>query len=68
MSEEDLATDDRRHRRPGTAAVVYWLAAGVLYVVLGVLFPPVFLLGFQQSLIFVFVITVLAPHVIARRR
>lgn len=68
MSEEELAESDPRSARGGRAAVAYWLAAGALYVALGVAYPPAFLLGFQESLIFVFVVTLLAPRVLRRFR
>lgn len=68
MSEEELAESDPRSAGGGRAAVAYWLAAGALYVALGVAYPPAFLLGFQESLIFVFVVTLLAPRVLRRFR
>jgi hypothetical protein len=45
---------------------VYWLLAGALYVVLGAWQPSVFLLGFQESLIYVLLVTLAAPYVIRR--
>lgn len=52
--------------RARRAAVVYWLVAALIYIGLGVLAPPVFLLGFQESLIYVFLVTLLAPRVLGR--
>jgi hypothetical protein len=45
---------------------VYWLLAGALYAVLGAWQPSWFLLGFQESLIYVLLVTLAAPHVIRR--
>ncbi len=66
----DLAPqpDPGTTRRRGRITVAYWLLAGLVYVLLGMLFPPAFLLGFQESIIFVFVVTALAPWVIRRIR
>jgi hypothetical protein len=68
MSAEDLPDDRKRRVGAGPAAVVYWLGAGAAYGVLGVLYPPAFLLGFQESLIFVFLVTLAGPHVLRRFR
>jgi hypothetical protein len=55
-------------RRPDVAGVVYWLVAGAIYVGLGVLSPPTFLLGFQEAALYVFLVTVLQPKVLRRLR
>ena len=60
----DAAT--ARDRRRGRVSVAYWLVAGAIYAVAGALYPPVFLLGFQESLLYVFGVTWLAPRVIRR--
>ncbi len=52
--------------RARRAAVIYWLVAALVYIGLGVLAPPLFLLGFQESLLYVFVVTLLAPRVLRR--
>ncbi len=54
--------------RSGRAAVVYWLVAGAIYIALGVAYPPAFLLGFQESIVFVLVVTAIAPRVLGRSR
>lgn len=46
--------------------MAYWLVAGAVYALLGVWQPSWFLLGFQESLLYVLVVTVAAPHVIRR--
>jgi hypothetical protein len=53
-------------RRSGRATIAYWLVAGVIYAALGAAYPPAFLLGFWESLIFVFAATALAPKVLGR--
>ncbi len=53
-------------RRQRIVSVVWWFVAGGVYAALGMLVPWVFLLGFWQSLIFVAIVTALAPRV-ARR-
>lgn len=54
--------------RSGRAAVVYWMIAGAVYIALGVAYPPAFLLGFQESVLFVLIVTALAPKVLGRFR
>ena len=44
------------------------VGTGCVYAALGVAYPPLFLLGFQESLLFVFGVTSLAPHVLRRLR
>jgi hypothetical protein len=39
-----------------------------IYIALGIWQPPVFLLGFQESLIYVFVATVVIGRIANRRR
>ena len=63
---ETPAPDRARSRRRGRVAVVYWLVAGLVYAMLGALYPPVFLLGFQEALIYVFIVTALQPWVVRR--
>jgi hypothetical protein len=65
---DTTASDATVTRRPGAVSVVYWLVAGAIYVCLGVLAPPIFLLGFQEALIYVFLVTVLQPKVLRRLR
>lgn len=52
--------------RRGRLAVAYWTAAVLLYALLGVFFQPFFLLGFWESLLYLFCATWLAgrllPH------
>lgn len=55
-------------RRRDVASVVYWLVAGAIYVGLGVMSPPTFLLGFQEAALYVFLATVLQPKVLRRLR
>lgn len=62
------APNERSTQSGGRRAVAYWLAAGAVYVALGVAYPPVFLLGFQESAVFVFLVTALAPMVVRRHR
>jgi hypothetical protein len=45
---------------------VYWLLAGAGYVALGAWQPAWFFLGFQESLIYVLLVTIAAPFVIRR--
>lgn len=52
--------------RHGRVAVTYWIVAGALYCVLGVLVPWMFLLGFWQSLLYVAGVTALQPVVMRR--
>ncbi|MDX6644741.1 MAG: hypothetical protein QOK40_468, partial [Miltoncostaeaceae bacterium] len=59
-------TPQSPQRAGGWRAVVYWLLAGAVYVVLGVWQPSWFLLGFQESLIYLVLVTLAAPHVIRR--
>lgn len=44
------------------------MVAGAIYAALGMAYPPAFLLGFQESILFVLVVTALAPRVLGRRR
>ena len=64
MPAPPLPATARRNR----LAVLYWAAAILLYAVLGVFFQPLFLLGFWESLPFLFGATWLAgrllPHAI----
>ncbi len=62
--DDPAAPDDPAVRRRGRVTVGYWLAAGAVYAGLGALYPPAFLLGFQESLAFVFVVTLLAPRIV----
>jgi hypothetical protein len=68
MPEQPPATDEPVSARSGRAAVTYWLVAGAIYVGLGVAYPPAFLLGFQESIVFVLVVTALAPRILRRFR
>lgn len=68
MHDETPATDATASRGAGRATVVYWLVAGAIYAALGAAFPPAFLLGFWESLLFVFAATVLAPKILRRSR
>lgn len=52
--------------RARRAAVVYWVTAAAIYIALGVLAPYAFLLGFQEALLYVFLVTILAPKVLRR--
>lgn len=62
MPAPSLPATVRRNR----LAVLYWAAAILLYAVLGVFFQPFFLLGFWESLLYLFCATWLAgrllPH------
>ena len=60
--------DAPKPARSGRAAVVYWLVAGAIYGALGIAYPPAFLLGFQESIVFVLIVTALAPKVLGRSR
>lgn len=66
MPQPTSLTSEPTPDRSGRAAVVYWLVAGAIYIGLGVAYPPAFLLGFQESIVFVLVVTVLAPKVLGR--
>lgn len=68
MPNETPPTDATASSGSGRARVVFWLVAGAIYAALGALFPPAFLLGFWESLLFVFVATVLAPKILRRFR
>ena len=57
---------DAKNRHRGRVSVVYWLVVGAIYAGAGALYPPVFLLGFQESLLYVLAVTWLAPRVIRR--
>lgn len=48
------------------AAVAYWTAAILLYAGLGALFPPLFLLGFWESIPALLAITWLAERLFPR--
>lgn len=67
MPDEPSSTPASQTARSGPRAVVYWCVAGVVYAGLGILSPPAFLLGFWESLLFVFIATVLMPKVVGRR-
>lgn len=47
-------------------AVAYWVGAVILYAVLGSFFQPLFLLGFWESLPFLFLVTLLAGRLFPR--
>lgn len=64
----DTTADATTKSRRDVAGVVYWLVAGAIYAGLGVLAPPIFLLGFQEALLYVFLVTVLQPRVLRRLR
>jgi hypothetical protein len=57
-------------RRPSTPrdrwAVAYWTTAVLAYAGLGAFFQPLFLLGFWESLPFVFAVTWLARRLFGR--
>ena len=57
-----------RRRRSGRADVVYWFVVGVIYIGLGIAAPPLFLLGFQESALYVFLAIVLQPRILRRFR
>ncbi len=65
--DETPPTHPSQPGRPGWPAVVYWCVAGTVYAALGIASPPAFLLGFWESLLFVFGATVLAPKILGRR-
>ena len=48
------------------AAVSFWVGAVLLYAGLGVLLPPLFLLGFWESVPFLFLATWLAGRLFPR--
>ena len=62
MSEPSSPTMVRR----GRLAVAYWTAVVVLYAFLGSQFQPFFLLGFWESLPFLFCATWLAGRLLPR--
>lgn len=66
MPEQPPDTDDPTSARSGRAAVIYWLVAGAIYIGLGMAYPPAFLLGFQESILFVLIVTALAPRILGR--
>jgi hypothetical protein len=68
MTEQTHQPEHPKTRLQGRVAVVYWLLAGLGYALVGILYPPAFLLGFQESVIVVYVVTALAPVVIRRFR
>ncbi|HJZ62433.1 MAG TPA: hypothetical protein VKD47_09785 [Miltoncostaeaceae bacterium] len=47
-------------------ALALWVIAILAYAGLGVAYPPLFLLGFQESIIFVFGVTWLIPWIVRR--
>jgi uncharacterized RDD family membrane protein YckC len=47
-------------------AVAFWTAAVLVYAIVGALYPPVFLLGFWESLPFVLAVTWLAGRLLGR--
>jgi hypothetical protein len=49
-------------------AVAYWTVALLAYALLGAFFPPLFLLGFWESLPFVLLVTWLAGRLLGRSR
>jgi hypothetical protein len=59
-----------RPRRPTTArdrwCVAYWTAAILVYAGLGAFFQPLFLLGFWESVLFVYGVTRLAGRLFGR--
>lgn len=68
MPAPDPPQDAARRSWRGPASVAYWMLAGVVYIALGVAVPPAFLLGFQESVIYVFAVTALQPWVLRRIR
>ena len=58
--------DEPTPARSARAAVIYWLVAGAIYIGLGIAYPPAFLLGFQEAIVFVLIVTALAPKVLGR--
>ena len=64
--DETPPTHPSQPGRSGWPAVVYWCIAGAVYGALGIASPPAFLLGFWESLLFVFGATVLAPKILGR--
>jgi hypothetical protein len=48
-------------------AVAYWAGAIVLYGLLGAVYPPLFLLGFWESIPWLLAITVVAGRLFPRR-
>jgi hypothetical protein len=66
MPAPEPATAAAVLRRAGRISVIYWICAGLLYVVLGVAFPPAFLLGFQEAFLYVLVVTAIQPWVVRR--
>ncbi len=57
------ALESEHSPRQGRVAVAYWIVAGAIYCLLGVLVPWMFLLGFWQSLLYVAGVTALQPVV-----
>jgi hypothetical protein len=51
----------------GRRAVIFWVVAVLLYAGLGVVYPPLFLLGFWESLPFLVVVTWLAGRLLPQR-
>jgi hypothetical protein len=68
VPETPEQTDPPTRTRSGRAAVLYWFVAGAVYIALGVAYPPAFLLGFQESVLFVLIVTALAPKILGRIR
>jgi len=51
----------------GRRAVIFWVVAVLLYAGLGAVYPPLFLLGFWESLPFLVVVTWLAGRLLPQR-
>ena len=67
MPDQPPTTDEpTTPARSGRPAVIYWLVAGAIYIWLGMAYPPAFLLGFQESIVFVLIVTALAPRILGR--
>lgn len=47
-------------------ALILWVLAILAYAGLGIAYPPLFLLGFQESIIFVAGVTWLIPRIVRR--
>jgi hypothetical protein len=64
--QQATSTAHAKDPRRGRVGVACWLVAGAIYATAGALYPPVFLLGFQESVLYVFAVTWLAARVIRR--
>ncbi len=53
-------------RREGVVSVTYWMIAGAIYCVLGIMVPWMFFLGFWQALLYVAGVTALQPFIVRR--